>query len=109
MTYYSIITYCIMEGIALEKISKKFRYGVPIESNEVPKPRKRLPQYDECLREFVDSGYDNWKVDMSTLPSQKPRVVLSSLKWRIKNKSEFGDIQAIMNNKEIYLTKGKQP
>ena len=66
------------------------------------------PQYDECLREFIDSGHDYWEVDMASLPSQKPRVVLSSLKWRIENKAEFKGIQAIMQKNKIYLTRVKQ-
>jgi hypothetical protein len=40
---------------------------------------------------------------MTTLPSQKPRVVLSSLKWRIGNKPEFKGIEAIMKDSRIYL------
>ena len=91
----------------MKKELKKFRYGVPVDADVMPQPRKRLPQYDECLREFLDSGHDNWEVDVNTLPSQKPRVVLSSLKWRIKNKPEFKDIQAIMKDNRIYLTREK--
>lgn len=86
---------------------KKFRYGVPISSSEMPKPRTRLPQYDECLREFLGSGQNYWEVDVSSLPSQEPRVVLSSLKWRVKNDSNFKDIQVVMHKNRIYLTRGK--
>ena len=92
----------------MKKQEKKFRYGVPISPSEMPEPRKRLPQYDECLREFLDSGQNYWEVDMSSLPSQKSRVVLSSLKWRIKNKAEFEGIQAIMQKNKIYLKKGNR-
>lgn len=86
---------------------RKFRYGAPVSQSEMPKLRVRLPQYDECLREFLDSGHNYWEVDMSSLPSQKSRVVLSSLKWRIKNKEEFKGVQAIMQKNKIYLTRGK--
>lgn len=86
---------------------KKFKYGVPVDAHVMPQPRKRLPQYDECLREFLGSGHSHWEVDMNALPSQDSRVVLSSLKWRVKNKSEFKGIQAIMHGNKIYLTREK--
>jgi len=86
---------------------KKFKYGVPVSPNVMPKPRKRLPQYDECLKEFLNSGYSHWEIDMNALPSQKPRIVLSSLKWRVKNNSDFKDIQVVMHKNKIYLTRGK--
>lgn len=92
----------------MKKELKKFKYGVPVAVDVMPQPRKRLPQYDECLKEFLDSGHDNWEVVVNALPSQNPRVVLSSLKWRIKNKSEFKDIKAIMKDNRIYLTREKQ-
>ena len=63
----------------------EFKYGKPA-SPVAAKPKKRLPQYDEALEEFLKSGYNNWEVNLEALPSKKPRVVLSSLKWRIKNK-----------------------
>jgi len=65
--------------------------------------RKRLPQYDWCLSEFLKSGDKYWKVKIEELPSKKPRVILSSLKWRIKNKSEFKGIKAFMSKGKIYL------
>jgi len=87
----------------MNKHNKLFRFGKPVSSKEMPKPRKRLPQYDECLREFLESGHSHWEVDINALPSQKPRVVLSSLKWRIKNKPEFKDIGIFMYKNKIYL------
>jgi len=92
----------------MEVNKKGFKYGKPIGSEEMPKQRKRLPQYDECLREFLKSGYNHWEVNISTLPSQNPRVVLSSLKWRIKNKPEFKGIRAIMHKNKIFLEREKQ-
>jgi hypothetical protein len=74
----------------------------------MPKPRKRLPQYDECLKEFLASKHNHWEVNIGSLPSQKPRVVLSSLKWRIKNKKEFECIKAIMHKGRIFLEREKQ-
>ena len=87
-------------------MKKKFRYGNPLEKTELPSP-KRLPQYDECLREFVSSGSDAWKIDKASLRSKDERVILSSLKWRVKNKSEFKNIHVFMRKNEIYLEKVK--
>jgi len=39
--------------------------------------------------------------------SRKPRVVLSSLKWRVKNKQEFKGIRAFMHKNKVYLEKEK--
>jgi hypothetical protein len=91
----------------MNKNEKKFKYGKPVSPNEMPKPRKRLPQYDESLIEFLESGKDYWEVDLTALPSQKPRVVLSSLKWRINNKPEFKGIRAVMYKNKIYLEREK--
>lgn len=91
----------------MEKNKRKFKFGRPLSSKEVPKPRRRLPQYDECLREFLESGYDYWKVNINALPSKNVRVVLSSLKWRIKNKPEFKNIRVFMSKNQIYLEKVK--
>ncbi len=94
----------IMLCMGYFKMSKKsFKYGRPISPQEMPKPRKRLPQYDECLKEFLESGYSHWEVNMNALPSKKPRVVLSSLKWRVKNKPEFKNIRVFMYKNRIYL------
>ena len=88
---------------------KRFRYGVPVSPEEMPKPRKRLPQYDECLKEFLESRHKYWKVNIDRLPSKKPRVVLSSLKWRIKNKPKrFKNIRVFMSKNNIYLEKVKK-
>jgi len=95
----------------MQENEKNFRFGKPITHKEMPKPkeiRRRLPQYDECLREFLKSGYDYWEVDLTALPSQKPRVVLSSLKWRVKNKSEFKGIRIVMHKNKIFLEREKQ-
>jgi hypothetical protein len=86
---------------------KKFKFGKPVSPNEMPKPRKRLPQYDECLKEFLESGHSHWEVDIGALPSKNPRIVLSSLKWRIKNKPELKEIRVIMYKGKIYLEKVK--
>lgn len=86
-------------------MSKKinFKYGKPMDAEKVARRRKRLPQYDECLREFLDSGSEAWIVDIKELPSNDPRVVLSSLKWRIKHFDEFKGIRAFMSKGKIYL------
>jgi hypothetical protein len=44
---------------------------------------------------------------MSAFPSKEPRVILSSFKWRIKNKPEFNGIKAFMHKNKIYLEKIK--
>lgn len=86
---------------------RKLKYGEPINPEEMPKPRKRLPQYDECLKEFLKSGQTYWRVNLKVLPSKNNRVILSSLKWRTRNKTEFKDIQVIMSKNQIYLEKVK--
>lgn len=88
-------------------MSKKrnFKYGRPIDAKKVASRRKRLPQYDECLREFLNSDSEAWIVDITELPSKEPRVVLSSLKWRIKHFDEFKGVKAFMSKGEIYLEK----
>jgi hypothetical protein len=84
---------------------KKYRYGKPVGPDDMPKARKRLPQYDECLKEFLESKSNNWEVDINSLPSKDPRVVLSSLKWRTKHRSEFENVRVIMHQSRIYLEK----
>jgi hypothetical protein len=86
---------------------KEFKYGAPVSPEVMPKPRKRLPQYDECLKEFLSSGHNHWEVDIDALPSQKPRVVLSSLKWRVRNNEEYKDVRVIMSKNKIYLEREK--
>ena len=82
-----------------------YKYGKPIESKEMPKARKRMPQYDECLDEFLASNSKHWEVNMEALPSKDERVVLSAFKWRIKTYSEYSCIKAIMHNGKIFLEK----
>jgi hypothetical protein len=89
----------------MSKETKQFRYGQPISPNSMPRSRERLPQYDECLREFLKSGHSNWEVNIDSLPSKNPNVALSSLKWRTKHKSEFKEIKTIMHKNKIYLEK----
>jgi hypothetical protein len=91
----------------MKENKKEFKYGKPVSSKEMPKPRKMLPQYDECLKEFLKSGNDYWEVKIDALPSQKPRVVLSSLKWRVKNKPEFKGINIVMHKNKIFLEREK--
>ena len=86
--------------------TEESKYGHPPTPKEIPKP-KRLPQYDKCLREFLASGDDIWIVNMDALPSKNPRTILSSLKWRTKNKSEFKGIRAFMSKGKIYVEKEK--
>jgi len=91
----------------MDKHNEPFRFGKPVSSKEMPKPRKRLPQYDECLNEFLQSRHDYWEVDITALPSKNSRVILSSLKWRVKNKPEFKKVRVIMYKGKIYLEKVK--
>lgn len=84
-------------------MSKKYKYGTPVRPNKVPKQRRRLPQYDECLREFLNSGHKFWRVDIKALPSNNPKVVVSSLKWRIEHKPEFKHIRVFVRKNRIYL------
>jgi len=90
----------------MKKEGKKSKYGQPPTPKQFPKLR-RLPQYDECLRDFVASGDKIWVINMAELPSKNPRTVLSSLKWRTRNKSEFKGIRAFMNKGKIYVEKEK--
>ena len=69
----------------------------------MPKPRKRMPQYDECLNEFLASGSNCWEVNMESLPSKDERTVLSAFKWRINNYPNYSNIKAIMQNGKIFL------
>jgi hypothetical protein len=88
---------------------KEIEYGTPIERDALPKPTKRLPQYDECLGAFLQSGSELWRVNINDLPSKNTRVVLSALKWRITHKPEFEGkgIHAFMRRNNIYLEKVK--
>ncbi len=82
-----------------------YKYGKPLSSDKMPRGRKRLPQYDECLREFLSSYADAWEVNLDALPSKNIMIVLSSLKWRVRNNSEFRDVRVIMRDKKIFLEK----
>jgi hypothetical protein len=86
---------------------KEIDYGIPIKREALPKPTKRLPQYDECLRAFIKSESELWKVNIQVLPSKNIRVVLSALKWRINHRPEFKGkgIHAFMRGNNIYLEK----
>ena len=70
-----------------------YKYVKPMDAEKVARRRKRLPQYDECLREFLESGSKAWKVNLKELPSQEPRRVLSSLKWRRCPKDLESDVR----------------
>ncbi len=79
------------------------KYGKPITIDKIPRPKRRLRQYDEALKEFLDSDSNYWELNLETLPSHEVRVVLSSLKWRVKNNSEYGCIKVMMRNNKIFL------
>ena len=87
---------------------KEIVYGIPVERDKLPKPTKRLPEYDDCLNAFLSSGVDLWKVNIDSLPSKDIRVVLSSLKWRTKHRKEFQGIQVFMRRNNIYLEKAEK-
>jgi hypothetical protein len=91
----------------MEESKKEFKYGMPVSHVEKPKPRKRLPQYDECLDEFIKSGDDIWQVQADALPSKKVKVILSSLKWRVNHVDKFKGINIFLSKNQIYLEKVK--
>jgi hypothetical protein len=88
-------------------VKRKHKYGEPVMKSEIPEPTKRLPQYSECLTEFLESESDLWKVNIKTLPSRNIRVIISSLKWRTKNFPQFKNINVFMRGNEVYLEKVK--
>ena len=86
-------------------MSKKRKYGTPVNKEKIAKLKRRLPQYDECLKDFLASGDEMWKVNIDALPSPNIRVILSSLKWRTGNKPEFKGIHVFSRKKNVYLEK----
>lgn len=87
----------------MKEMKKEYKYGAPISKEDLPHGPRRLPQYDECLEEFLRSGDEVWKVSLDALPSKNVRVVLSSLKWRTKHKPEFKKIKVFMRKNNVYL------
>lgn len=83
--------------------NNNFTYGKPITKDKMPKSRKRMPQYDACLNEFLASGSNYWEVNMDALPSRDQRTVLSAFKWRIQNNHKFKNIKTVMQNGKIFL------
>ncbi len=71
----------------------------------MPKAKKRLPQYDDCLMEFLNSKASSWEVNLEALPSKNVMIVLSSLKWRIKNDAMYHNIKVVMSKGKIFLEK----
>jgi hypothetical protein len=87
-------------------VDESYKYGKPL--TKIPRGRKRLPQYDECIREFLASKSNYWEVNLDSLPSHSIMIVLSSLRWRVKNNpSEYGNVRVIMRDKKIFLEKVK--
>jgi hypothetical protein len=80
-----------------------FTYGKPITKDKMPKPRKRMPQYDECLNEFLASKNNYWEINIESLPSTNANTILSALKWRIKNNPRYSKIKIVMQNGKIFL------
>ena len=85
--------------------NKEIVYGRSVRRDQLPKPTKRLPEYDECLKAFLKSKSALWEVNILALPSKNIRVVLSSLNWRIKHRQEFKDIRVFMRRNCVYLEK----
>ena len=56
------------------KNNKEFKYGMAVSNVEKPKPRKRLPQYDECLNEFLKSEDDIWQVKADAFQARKSKL-----------------------------------
>jgi len=86
-------------------VPKSYKYGSPVNKEKIPKAKRRLPQYDECLREFVASGHEIWKVNINALPTKDVKVILSSLNWRIKHNAEFRNIQVFSRKNQVYLVR----
>lgn len=84
-------------------MSKKYRYGKPIEESDLPGTRRRFPQYDQCLKEFLDSGRELWEVNTATLPASDVKIILSSLKWRVRNRPEFSGIRVFSRRNKVFL------
>ena len=84
-------------------MTRTHKYGSPVKEEKIPKGKRRLPEYDECLNEFLKSGSEFWKVDITALPSNNIKVVLSSLKWRTKHNPEFKNIRIFSRKNRIYL------
>ncbi len=84
-------------------VDEKYKYGKPI--TKIPRGRKRMPQYDECLREFLSSNNNYWEINVNALPSHDTMKVLSSLRWRIKHNAEYGNVRVIMRDKKLFLEK----
>ena len=87
--------------------NKKFKYGEPLKESQLPEPTKRLPQYDDCLSEFLSSKSNLWKVNIDALPSKNIRVVISALKWRINHRPDYRGIRVFMRHNQVYLGKVK--
>jgi hypothetical protein len=87
-------------------MSNNHKYGKAISSREMPKPKRRLPQYDECIEEFVNSKDTFWEVNLDALPSKDIMIILSSLKWRVNEKPDYKkSIRVVMSKGKIYLEK----
>jgi hypothetical protein len=86
-------------------VEGNYKYGKPI--TKLPRGRKRLPQYDECLREFLSSKANFWEVNLDALPSHNMMKVLSSLRWRIKHSSEYDSVRVVMREKKLFLEREK--
>ena len=80
-----------------------FKYGKPVNPEKITRRKKRLPIYNEVLREFLSSGNKMWVVNMDELPTKNSRVVRSSLKWRVKHYPEFNGIKVFMSKNEVYI------
>ena len=80
-----------------------YSYGKPINKDKMPKARKRMPQYDLCLDEFLSSNSKYWEVNIDALPTKDTHTILSAFKWRIKKYPKYSNIKAVMNNGRIYL------
>jgi hypothetical protein len=86
-------------------MTNNYKYGKPIDAEKMPNAKKRLPQYDDCLMEFLNSHSDYWEVNLDALPSKNVMIVLSSLKWRIKNDVMYQNIKVVMSKGKIFLEK----
>ena len=62
-----------------------------------------MPQYDECLNEFLASENSYWEVSIEAMPSKNVNTILSALKWRTKNNPKYSNIKIVMQNGKIFL------
>jgi len=85
-------------------MSKKFKWIV---QEELPPPEKfvrKRKEYDECIEEFLDSGFETVRVN---IPDVKPKNLYRQLHDRIKQKGLEGKVRVCMRKDKVYLVRLK--